>query len=57
MKLLKTGDNPLGLDYEFYDKLESGGAHFRHNGTYSQFKFSNTLYSTLYDVLNKFHRI
>ena len=56
MKLLKTGSNPLGLDYEFYEQLDAIIS-FRHNGTYSQFKFSNTLYSTLYDVLNKFHRM
>ena len=56
MKLLKTGSNPLGLDYQFYDQKEDG-VYFHHNGTYSQFKFSNSLYSTLYDIFNKFYRM
>lgn len=60
MKILKTGGNPLGLDYIFYTESEFENIHFfkfKYTGNSTQLNFSNKFYSTLYDTLNKFDRM
>ena len=60
IKLLYTGENPLGLNYSFY-KIETFNkitfGRFNYSGSCQELKFSNKLYANLYDVLNKIERI
>ena len=62
VKLLYTGENPLGLDYTFFtqDTSFKGVSFYKFNvvGNYKEIKFSNKFYSgDLYNVLNKFERM
>jgi hypothetical protein len=56
-----NGENPLGLNYEFYTTIPSNTGtpipKFKYSGNYTQLNFSNKLYSTLFDVINKFERM
>lgn len=61
VKLLTTGENPLGLDYTFFTLDTFKGVSFNKfnvTGNYKEIKFSNKFYSSdLYNVLNKFERM
>jgi len=62
VKLLYTGENPLGLNYDFFSQSSQSSQStqikvFNVTGTYQEMKFSNKLYANLYDTLNKFERM
>jgi hypothetical protein len=56
VKLLYTGENPLGLGYVFFSQGNQSKI-FNVTGSYQEMKFSNKLYANLYDTLNKFERM
>jgi hypothetical protein len=64
VKLLYTGENPLGLNYVFplglnyvfFSQVNQVNI-FNVTGTYQEMRFSNKLYANLYDTLNKFERM
>lgn len=61
VKLLLTGENPIGLDYVFYStdlSIPSLSFYkFNYTGNCQELKFSNKLYSTIFNILNKFERM
>ena len=60
VKILKTGENPLGLDYDFYTADSIRGISFlkfKYSGNNNQLNFSNNFFYTLYGILNKLDRI
>ena len=62
IKLLGTGQIPLGLDYSFYT-IDSttiprfSFGKFNYTGSCQELKFSNKSFANLFDVLNKFERM
>jgi len=57
LKILQGGGNHLNLDYDLFNVGIGGNVSFKYTGECDTIKFSNIMYSQIFDTLNKLDRI